>query len=128
MACCLQRGFVQLRVVDGDRRLRGDAGQHVQIVLLKPLPLVARVDLDHAQRIALAVDQRSAHHRANAQIGDALAGVEPRVVGRVGREDRLLRLHHLVDDRAADAHLVFHVRAAVLDGLGHQQPVGRCAG
>ena len=64
---------MQLGVVDGDRRLRGDAGQHVQIVLLKPLPLVERVDLDHAQRLAVAVDQRCAHHRANAEVGDALA-------------------------------------------------------
>ena len=95
--------LVQLGVLHGERRLAGHAHQHVQIVLLEAVPRVERVDLDHAQRLAVAVDQRRAHHRADVEVDDALGHVETGVGGGVGREDRLFARHHVVDDRAADA-------------------------
>ena len=116
---------MHLGVVDGDGGLRGDAGQQVEIVLLKPLPLVGRVDLNHPQGMPFAVDQRGAHQRANPQVGNALARLKADVGGRIGREQRLLALHRLIDDRAADPHPIFHLGVATLDGLGNQRPVGR---
>ena len=116
---------MQLCVVDRDGGLRGDAGQHVQVFLREPLALIAGVDLNHAERAAFAIDQRCAHDRANAQVGDTLAGVEPRVAGGVGRENRLFAVEDLADDRAADAHLVFHAGTAMFDRLGHQHAFGR---
>ena len=91
----LERLLVQLGVFQREGRLAGHAGQHVEIVLLETAALVERVDLDRAKRFAVAIDQRGAHHRADAKIGDALAHFEPRVAGGVGRQDRLLVRHHL---------------------------------
>ena len=86
----LQCRFVHLGVVDGDAGLRGDTGQHVEVFFLKSLPLVGRVDLNDTQRGAFAVDQRGAHQRTNAQVGDALARLEANVTGGIGRKDACL--------------------------------------
>ncbi len=45
------RRLVQLGVLHRERRLAGHARQHVQIVLLKAVALVERVELDHPQRV-----------------------------------------------------------------------------
>ena len=116
---------MQLGLLDRQGRLRGGADQQLQVVLGEPLPLVERVDLQRAERLAFAVEQRGAHHRANAEVGDALAHLEPLVAGRVGRKDRLLRIHHVADDRAADAERVVGVLAAQADPAGNQLAVGR---
>ena len=51
--------FVQLGVFHRERRLAGHAHQHVQIVLAETIPLVERVELNHAQGLAVAGHQRA---------------------------------------------------------------------
>ena len=116
--------FVHLGVVDRNRRLAGDAGEHFQIGIGEAAPLVERIDLDHADRLAVAAHHRGAHHRANGKIGDALGHAEPLVAGGVGREDRFARLHRFFDNRAADPHPFFVAGAAGFYGDRHERPVG----
>ena len=104
---------------------RGDRRQHVQVFVLKAVPLVERVDFDDAQRLALGVDDRRAKHRADAEFDDALAHVEPFVARGVGRQDRLFRVHDVVNDRAADADMSSQSAAAVADRLRDQRAAGR---
>ena len=118
-----QLRLVQLGVLDRVGRLARHAGQHVEIVLPKAVPLVQRVDLDHPQRHPVAGHQRRAHHRTELKIDDALGHLEPRVARRVGRQDRLPRRHHLFDDRPADPDRLVVLRAAMLDRHGHE-PAG----
>ena len=120
----LHRDLVQLRVLDGDRRLTGHAGQHLQVVLVETLPLVHGVDLDHPQHLAFAADQRGAHHRVDLEVDDALGHVEAGVGRRVGRQNRLPAFDHPVDDRPADADLIGRFFTAVLQRLGHQSSRG----
>ena len=114
------RHVVHLRVLDGERRLACHAGQDVEVFPIEPLAPVGGVDLDRAQRFAFAGDQGRAHHRADMEIDDAFGHVEAGVRGRVGRENRLFRIHHAFDDRAADAEDFRLVRIPALDGLGNQ--------
>ena len=96
-----QGTLVQLGVVDRDPRLNGHACKNLQVVLSELFPLVQGIQLDHSQRGALGVEQRSAHHRADAQISDALADVGKLRRGVLGQHG-LLGIHHLAYDRAAD--------------------------
>ncbi len=104
--------------------MRGDAGEHFDIVVIEAGALVERIDLDDPQHGAIAGHQRRAHHRANAKIGNALAEFETRVAGGIGREDRLLEFHDFVDDGAADAGAFVFAFAALLVGLGHEAAFG----
>ena len=119
--------LVQFRVLHGDGRLAGDARQDFQVVAAEAVPLVGSVDLDHARHLALAVDQRRAHHRADVEIDDAFRGLEAGVGRRVGREDGLLAGHHALHDRAADADRVDQFRAAMLQGPRNQLARGGVA-
>ena len=59
-----QHRLVQLGVLHGKRRLTGHAAQHVEIVAAEAVARVLGVDLQHAQRLAVAAHQRGAHDRS----------------------------------------------------------------
>ena len=115
--------LVHFGVVDRYRRLARDAGEHFQIGIGEAAPLVERIDLDDADRLAVVAHHRRAHHRANRKIGDALGHAEPLVAGGVGREDRFARLHGFFDNRAADPHPFFVAGATGFYGDRHERPI-----
>ena len=116
----VQRGFVELGVLDREGRLASHAHQDVEPVLLEPVPRIQRHELDRAHCLAIPIQKRRADHRVDGIIDDALGHVEAGVDGRVGREDRLFGGHYAAEDRAADAGVLAVGRVAVLDGLRHQ--------
>ena len=114
---------MHLGVLERHGRLARHAGQHFQVFVREAALLVHRVDLDHAQRLAFGADHRSADHRADREVGDALGHAETFVARCVGREDRLARCHCLFDDGAADPRALFVAFAAILHRHRHQRPV-----
>ena len=78
--------------------------EHVEIFRLEPFPPILPVNLDDAQGHALLSKDRHAHDRTKSEVSDALALVEAFIVPGVGAENRLARLHGVIDDRMAHSH------------------------
>ena len=76
--------------------------------------------MNHAQHAAIGMEDWHAHHRPDPAIVDALTGVEPAVGEGIGREDRLSRPHHPVDERQTQPERARLRRALDLAGPQHK--------
>lgn len=92
---------MQRRVLDRHRGETRDAHQDFKVFRLESRSLVRRVNLQHADHVFLAVEHGDAHHRADAEVRDALAHFKTTVGRGVGRQHRFLRGANLIDDRVA---------------------------
>ncbi len=119
-ALALEQRLVHLGVLDRDRGLAGDGGQHVQ-VFLGELLAVAGIELNDAQCFLVGGDQGNAHDRADLEIGDRGARRQVLVGAGVLAQDGLLLEQDVVDDRPADAHGHFIGR----DARGKQRLLAR---
>jgi len=113
----LEQRLVIARLLHRQGRLVGDRDGERQVVGRETTPLLQshfptgdlRVEVEDTERLVAPL-HRHADHLADAELDDAAAGVEPGVLGRVGKQHPLLLAEHPVDDRPAQEDLLLMLR------------------
>ncbi len=121
------RLLVQPGVLHRDRRLVRHAPQEFQILLGKLFAAILRVELNDAERLAFGRTQGHTHHRANAEIDDALAELDAIVAAGVVAEKGLRPLQTAADNGLTGPGVGFLMRPARLDDA-RQQTTGALLG